>query len=199
MKRSTQKSLSIILFFVVIIGAAAQLFIQPFGNSKIPPPPPGEDPYKKYWAQVDSLENLGLTESANQIVKKISDLAEREKNSVQQIKSFFHMAKYRDVLEEESFAANITKLDELIKASSSPVQQLLYSVKGEVVWNRYQSNMWQINQRTPIDGDKEPDMELWDAKRFAREAMKYFELSLNNPKELKLTKLDGYAELLNGI
>lgn len=198
MKRSTQKSLSIILFFVVIIGAAAQLFIQPFGNSKIPPPPPGEDPYKKYWAQVDSLENLGLTESANQIVKKISDLAEREKNSVQQIKSFFHMAKYRDVLEEESFAANITKLDELIKASSSPVQQLLYSVKGEVVWNRYQSNMWQINQRTPIDGDKEPDMELWDAKRFAREAMKYFELSLNNPKELKLTKLDGYAELLNG-
>jgi hypothetical protein len=197
MKRSTRKSSFIFLFFTFIICAAGQYFINPLIPNKIPPPP-GDDPYVKYWTEVDSLENAGLTESADKVVKKITELAERDKNQVQLIKSFFHTAKYRDILEEESFATNMTRLDEMIKQSSSPVQQLLYSIKGEVIWNKYQSNLWQINQRTPIEGDKEEDMEKWDAKRYAREAMKYYEWSLSNVKELQKTNIDAYTEILMG-
>jgi 5-hydroxyisourate hydrolase-like protein (transthyretin family) len=196
MKHLTRKSSLIFIFSTFVICAAAQLFFHPISNYKIPPP--GKDPYKKYWAEVDSLEQIGLTETANKVVQKIMTLSKSDGNSVQLIKSFFYQSKYRDVLEEESFATNMQKLDELIKTSQSPVKELLYSIKGEVTWNKYQADMWQINQRTPIDGDTEPDMDKWDAKRFAREAMKCYELSLLNPKDLQKTKMDAYAEILMG-
>ncbi len=184
------------LLFTFVVCGTAQFFINPVVSFRTPPPV--GDPYKKYWAEIDSLEKLGLTESANKVVMKIIDIAEKDNNSIQLIKSFFHSAKYRDVLEEESFTTNMTKLDAMIQRSSVPVQQLLYSIKGEVIWNRYQSNLWQINQRTPIQDDKEPNMEVWDAKRFAREAMKCYELSLVNPKNLQKTDIGVYAEILSG-
>src|SRR5688572_25017733 len=176
MKLSTRKTSLLFLLGLLVVCASAQYFIRPWDTYKIPPP--GGDPYKKYWAEVDSLERIGLTESANKVVIKISEMAERDKNDVQSIKAFFHLAKYKDVLEEESFTSNMKRLDEMIGRSSSPFKQLLYSIKGEVVWNRYLGSMWQINQRTPILDDKETDMEKWDAKRFAREAMKCYELSM---------------------
>src|SRR5688500_14244366 len=166
MKLSTRKSSIVFILFAFVVCATGQYFLQPYMIKKIPPP--GSDPYKAYWAQVDSLENLGLTESANKVVGKITELAERDKNSIQLIKAFFHSAKYRDILEEESFNTNMARLDEMIKNSSTPVQQLLYSIKGEVIWNKYLATMWQVNQRTPIEGDKETDMDKWDSKRFAR-------------------------------
>jgi uncharacterized protein YfaS (alpha-2-macroglobulin family) len=196
MKYSTRRSSLIFLFCSFVVCATAQFFIRTDNDHIFLPP--GEDPYKKYWSEVDSLEKIGLTESANKIVDKIRLLAENEKNSVQLIKSFFHTAKYRDILEEESFKTNMTKLDEMISKSSSPVQQLLYSIKAELIWNKFQGNMWQINQRTPIEGDKETDMDKWDGKRFAREAMKYYEWSLTKPKDLQNTKLEKYAEILAG-
>lgn len=196
MKYSTLKSLLIFLFCSIVVGTTAQFFIRPNDQNLLLPP--GDDPYKKYWAEVDSLQQNGLTESANKVVDKIRLLAENEKNSVQLIKAFFYSAKYRDILEEESFKTNMTKLDEMISKSSSPVKQLLYSIKAELIWNKFQGNMWQINQRTPIEGDKETDMDKWDGKRFAREAMKYYELSLSIPKDLQKTRLEAYSEILAG-
>lgn len=196
MKRSTRRSSLMFILFAFIVAATGQYFLQPYKLNK--DLPPIDDPYKKYWAEVDSLQNLGLTESANKVVNKITTLAEKEKNSIQLIKAFFHSSKYRDVLEEESFNTNMAKLDELLKNSSAPVQQLLYSIKGEVLWNRYQTTMWQINQRTPIEGDQETDMDKWDSKRFAREAMKCYELSLNNTSQLQKTPISNYTEILFG-
>jgi len=196
MKHSTRKSSLIFLFCSFVVCATAQFFIRTNDNNFFLPP--GDDPYKKYWTEVDSLEEIGLTESANKVVDKIRLLAENEKNSVQLIKSFFHAAKYRDVLEEESFKTNMVKLDEMIIKSSSPIKQLLYSVKAELIWNKFQGNMWQISQRTPIEGDKETDMDKWDGKRFAREAMKYYEWSLTDTKDLQKTELGTYTEILTG-
>ena len=70
MKRTTRQSSLLFVFFTFIALGTAQFFVSPI-FFKIPPPPPGGDPYKKYWSEVDSLEKLGLTESANKVVKKI--------------------------------------------------------------------------------------------------------------------------------
>lgn len=196
MNRSTRKTSLFVLLFSFIICGTAQFFVNPVTSNKIPPPI--TDPYKKYWAQVDSLQKLGLTESANKVVNEIYGYADKNQHLVQLIKCYFHLSKYRDILEEESFKTNMLKLDELIAKSASPYTELLYSIKGEVLWNRYQSNLWQINQRTPLAEDKEVDMDFWDAKRFARESMKCYETSLKNPDLLKNTKLDLYEDILIG-
>lgn len=196
MNRSTRKSSLFVLLFSFIVCGTAQFFINPVTSNKFPPP--NTDPYKKYWAKVDSLQNLGLTESANKVVNEIYVVADKNQHTLQLIKCFFHLSKYRDILEEESFKTNVVKLDELIAKSSSPYTELLYSIKGEVLWNRYQSNLWQINQRTPLAEDKEADIEFWDAKRFANESMKCYERSLKNESLLMQTQLNGYVDILAG-
>jgi hypothetical protein len=54
--------------------------------------------YNSRWKKVDEFEKKGLTQSALQEVLKIYDLAIKESNNVQQIKSSIYQVRYRQMV-----------------------------------------------------------------------------------------------------
>src|SRR5262249_17539510 len=70
--------------------------------------------YEKNWKEVSELEKKGLTKSALQEVLNIYNLAVKDNNDVQQIKSCIYQIRYRSQLDEDSRENNIFFVDTLI-------------------------------------------------------------------------------------
>src|SRR3982751_3866447 len=78
--------------------------------------------YNTQWKKAEEFEKKGLTKSALQEVLKIYDLAIKENNDVQQIKSSIYQVKYRQMVQENSRETNIFFIDTLVAKSKIPVK-----------------------------------------------------------------------------
>ena len=74
-----------------------------------------KDDYSVNWKKVADFEKKGLTKSALQEVITIYQLAIKDKNDAQQIKSAMYQVKYRNMVEEDSRENNIFFVDSLIE------------------------------------------------------------------------------------
>ena len=67
--------------------------------------------YEANWKQVEAFDKKGLPKSALQVVMKIFQLATKEGNDAQLIKSSIYQVKYRQMLEQDSRENNIFFID----------------------------------------------------------------------------------------
>lgn len=153
------------------------------------------DKYSREWAVVDSLDNLGMYKEANKQVKVIYDLAKAKQNTPQIVKTLIYTLKYKNTLEEDSYVSFLKDLDQEIASADPALKAILYSIKAELVWNVYQSNMWEINERTATD-DNSDKMDAWPAQRFMDESRKYYMLSLENESVLKDIPIEKIEDIL---
>lgn len=156
---------------------------------------PGND-YPGYWAKVDSLERLGLTESASKEVDIIFEMAHKDNNTPQVIKALLHRMKYRDVLEEESFRTNFAEVNAEIDKASSPLKEILWSIRGQMLWSYYTQNRYRYTNRTNITNMKLDDVMTWDLSTIVKETIRSYENSLNNPALLKSVPLSELEAIL---
>ncbi|MCX7744477.1 MAG: MG2 domain-containing protein [Flavobacteriales bacterium] len=156
------------------------------------------DSYEKYWAKVDSLEKLGLTESSKKEVESIRKLAKKDNNYPQLVKSLIYLMKYSETLDEDAFKVSYNLLQQEIRQAPSPYKQVLYSLRGNLLWNYYQNYRWQFYNRTPITDASNDDILTWDLNRLFSETIYSFCQSLSQPENLQKITTDKYIAILEG-
>ena len=100
--------------------------------------------------RLKTFEKKGLTKSALQEVLVIYNLAVKDGNDAQQIKSSMYQIKYRNMVEEDSRENNIFFVDTLIAKAKAPAKNILQSMQAEMFWQYLQNNRWKFYNRTKL-------------------------------------------------
>lgn len=152
--------------------------------------------YAKNWKKVEDLEKKGLTRSALQDVMVIYNLAIKEGNDAQQIKSSMYQVKYRNLVEEDSRENNIFFVDTLIAKAKLPAKNILQSMQAEMFWQYLQNNRWKFTNRTKLAEEKSKDITTWSIDKLISVITQLYKASLQNEAILKATKLEGLDAII---
>jgi uncharacterized protein YfaS (alpha-2-macroglobulin family) len=152
--------------------------------------------YGTYWNQVTELEDQGLPESALAKVNEIYEIAKKENNAPQLVKSVIYILKLTDYKEENSFIKNLNRLEHEAKTAVFPVKPILQSMLAEAYWNYYQNNRYRFSQRTETKNFKNDDISTWSLEKLIDETIKNYQLSLENTEQSKVTAIDFYQDIL---
>jgi uncharacterized protein YfaS (alpha-2-macroglobulin family) len=152
--------------------------------------------YPVQWKKVDAFEKKGLTKSALKEVLSIYNLAIKENNGAQQIKSCMYQIKYRNMVEEDANVNNIFFIDTLIAKAKAPAKNILQSMQAELFWQYLQNNRWQIKNRTKLADEKSKDITTWSIDKLYETISKLYKTSLKNEPILKTTSLAGLDAIL---
>ncbi len=180
-------SLLVIAGFVCM-SAVAWLNNKPFTFSS-------KDPYDKLWKTVDSCQNKGLTETALKIVDLIYHKAKTENNSAQLVKALLNQSKFQNYKEENSLQKTIERFTKEASENKFPVKPVIQSILADAYWSYYQTNRWQIQQRSKL-AVKGSDLATWDLSAISNACVKNYLASLNNADSLKKVKVDIYEAIL---
>ena len=120
-------------------------------NSNSKPEQTKMESYEDLWKKVANKEKDGLPKSALELVDSIFILAKSDSNSVHQIKALLHKAKYTGELDEDGVKSSIKLIAQEGLSLPDPMAlSISHSLLGELYYNYYMMNVWEINQRTPI-------------------------------------------------
>src|SRR6266487_123970 len=152
--------------------------------------------YEKEWKQVDAFVKKELPKSALEQVKKIYQLAKKEKHDAQVIKSLVYMVGLQNELSENSEAKAIADIEKETVAATEPVKSILNSLLAEMYWSYYQQHRWQLYNRTNTQNFKKEDIATWTADDLHKKISELFLLSIKNSTLLQQTKLDDYDVII---
>jgi len=184
--------LLLIISLVIITGLSLAEIVKDKDPLKFPK---GEN-YEKEWAQVDSLERLGLPQSALKIVEQIYEKARTENNTDQFIKAVMYRAKLKNYVEEDSFEGFITDMKTEIDKAKYPARPVLHSILADLYWMYYQNNRWKFLQRTTTVGFDPEDIKTWTLNKLAGEVIKHYRLSLKPADSLQRTPVTCFDALI---
>ena len=155
-----------------------------------------QNQYKNEWQQVDSLANIGQSQSALDIVTQIYNKAKAANQAGQFVKASLYRMKLESDFQEDYFEKSIvrTKLD--ILSAQAPVKQILFSILAELYWRYYQNNRWQILNRSETAGFISDDIKTWDVKKLVAATMENYAFSLEDKDLLKNTPVSAFDEIL---
>ena len=97
-----------------------------------------QNPFTKEWQQVDSLSNLGQSESALDIVNRIYDQAKASNQADQFVKASLYRMKLEADFQEDYLENSIERTQLEVQSAKSPVKQILHSILAELYWRYYQ-------------------------------------------------------------
>ena len=157
--------------------------------------PDKTQPYEKLWKKVDSCEKKGLTESALKVVEIIYEKAKTENNSSQLVKALLNQSKFQNYKEENSLQKTIERFTKEAAENKFPVKPVVQSILAEAYWNYYQTNRWQIQQRSKLSVNSS-DIATWDLSTIANESVKNYLASLSNDDSLKKVKVDIFEDII---
>ena len=152
--------------------------------------------YETNWKKVEEFEKKGLTKSALQEVLRIYNLAIKDNNDAQQIKSSIYQVKYRNMVEEDSRENNIFFIDTLITKAKAPARNILQSMQAEMFWHYLQNNRYKFYDRTKLAEEKSKDINTWSLDKLHATISRLYNASLNNDHLLKQSKLDAFEPII---
>ena len=173
--------LSITLFIFTIMEANSQL---PIKN------------YEKEWKQVEALVKKGLPKSALTEAKKIYDLAKKEKQDAQVIKSLVHIISLQNEIRENNEVLSITEVEKEIVTSKDPASSILKSLLAEMYWNYFQQNRWKLYNRTKTENFDKKDIATWDAEDLHKKIGELYLQSIKEEKLLQQTRLEAFDAII---
>ena len=152
--------------------------------------------YEKEWKVVEEFVKKGLPKSALTATKKIYELAKKEKQDAQTIKSLVYMIGLQNETREENKIFSIEEVEKEIKISKEPVTSILNSLEAEMYWNYFQQNRWKFYNRTKTVDFIKTDIATWDAEDFHKKIGELYLLSVKNEKVLQQTKLEPFDAII---
>lgn len=153
--------------------------------------------YNELWNQVLKLEKDQLTRSAYDLVQKIYQKADGEKNEVQRIKALLFTSKYLLILEEDAQLSVINKFKTEIKKASFPKKNILESYLANLYWQYFEQNRYQFYNRTATETKVDSvDFRTWDLNTLFKEIHVHFQKALSDSKALQKTDLQEFKELI---
>ncbi len=183
---------SLALSAVLVVFCTMLYSFLPNNHMNIPDTPS----YKDQWAAIQKDLDKGLTKSALQKVDDLYLTSKKENNSPQIVKTLIYKANLSSVVEENSYSKNVELLEENAKAANFPLNAVLYSVVAETYFKYYETNAWNINQRTELGVQTSTDFKTWTRKDFYNAVIKNINLSLKSTDELKKVPISHFKDVL---
>src|SRR5680860_607024 len=157
-----------------------------------------KDSYDVLWKKVGQLENDDLTQSALKQVQAISEMAKKEKNAEQMVKTLLYTSKYALTLEENAQLNIVNEFRSEIEKAEFPTKNVLESYLANLYWQYFQQNRYQFYDRTKTASKVDSvDFRTWNLTTLFHEISSHFEASLKNKEGLQKTGLEDYKEILN--
>jgi uncharacterized protein YfaS (alpha-2-macroglobulin family) len=152
--------------------------------------------YEIQWKKVEELVKKQLPQSALAEVRKIYDLAKKEKQDAQVIKSLIYINGLQQETRENNQALAIADIEKEILESKEPVTSLLKSLQANLYWNYFQQHRWQMYNRTATTGFIKDDINTWTAEDFHQKITQLFKQSLHPENLLQKTPLPPYDAII---
>ncbi|MCF8337651.1 MAG: hypothetical protein K9I74_06665 [Bacteroidales bacterium] len=157
---------------------------------------PQDKDYEKQWKLVEKYEDQDLPRSALEVVNEIYEQARRDDNTPQFIKAVINKVSFRSQFETNYNEKAIKKITEEVEKTDKPVREaVLQSVLGELYWNFYKQNRYQISNRSQVDVDSSR-LSTWDIHTILSEAKTHYLQSIRYPEKLAGISIDVYSEIL---
>jgi len=152
--------------------------------------------YEAAWKKVEEFTNNGLPKSALEEVKKIYELAKKEKQDAQVIKALVYITSLQTGNREDNAALSIAEIEKEITISKEPVASILKSYLANRYWNYYQNNRWKIYDRTKTVNFSKTDIDTWNAEDFHATISSLYLASIKEEKLLPQTKLSYFESII---
>jgi hypothetical protein len=153
--------------------------------------------YAKEWAEIDTLFKSELPKSVLPKVEAIYKSALKAKNYEQLLKAIIFQLNSFGLFEENDAGANLifNTLKKDAEQLPQPAKSILYSMIGQMYGEYYAQNMHTINDRTTTPVEIE-DVRTWDSHKLMTEAVKYYQLSLQDATTLQDEPIDKFQAIL---
>ncbi|MEL6133416.1 MAG: MG2 domain-containing protein, partial [Bacteroidota bacterium] len=151
--------------------------------------------YDRAWKEVEKLASDQKTQDARTKVQSILDAAENESNDPQYVRGLLAWMTYSQVVEENSDSVIHARLLKETE-NGSPLRQAVWkSLLAESYDQYYQSNRWQISQRTKVE-ETPDDFQTWDTRTFLEKIKYYYLASIEETALLQNTPTEAYEALM---
>jgi hypothetical protein len=152
--------------------------------------------YEKEWKKAEDFVKKGLPKSALAEVKKIYELAKKEKQDAQVIKSVVFMLDLQNENRENNELLSIAEIEKEIKGSKEPVTSIFNSILASMYWNYYQQHRWQLYNRSETVNFKKEDIATWSIDDFHRKISELYLQSIKNENLLQQTRLELFDAII---
>lgn len=142
--------------------------------------PSPADPYKKEWKSIDSLENNGLYKSALEEVEQLYARTLREGQHAQMVKALIYKMRFVQQLDDNGMTAAILSLQTEVAKAPLPAKAVLESMLGELHFNYYENNRYQIDNRTTVADFRPEDIQTWSGEQLIAESARYYLASVQH-------------------
>ena len=155
-----------------------------------------QNQYKREWQMVDSLSNLGQSQTALELVTRIYDQTKAANQADQFVKATLYRMRLESDFQEDYYEKTIERTQLEVQSAKSPVKQILHSIVAELYWQYYQNNRWQIHGRCETANFDQKDIKTWDLKKIVSACMENYDSSLVDKVLLQNTALSNYSAIL---
>jgi len=153
--------------------------------------------YEEQWKKVTGFVEADRPTSALEVVALIEQRANKEKNTIQQIKARVISLQLNLQKDPDQLPAQLAGMEALTAETQDVASKaLLQSMTAEVYLIYYQRNAYKINQRTDIVGQIVNDPSQWTKKIVTDTICSLLALSLQPAELLQATPITAYKELL---
>ena len=152
--------------------------------------------YAKEYAKADSLINSSLPKSARKIVEGIYQQATGSNQPQEAMKAQIYLMRIGTGDDEDASVENITTAEQEARKAGFPYSNMWHSIAAELYWNYYQSNRYQILERTKVAADTATDITTWDATHFFNVISAHYRQSLEGKDRLGKVSLTEYEPLV---
>lgn len=170
------RSLATILVFACFVA-----FAQPANTTAMNTDP--NEPYKKEWKSIDSLNQKGLYQSALEAINQLYPRTVQDKQYAQSVKALLYKARLLQTLEEDGQLVAIRELQTEERKAPFPVNAILQSVLGELFFDYLENHRYLLHGRTTIVDARPDDIKTWSMEQIEAESSRYFLASVQH-KEL---------------
>lgn len=152
--------------------------------------------YESEWKEVESLVRKGLPQSALKIVDSIYLDSKAANNAPQFLKASLYQVKLKADYQEDYMESSISQVGKEIETASSPVSQVLYSIRAELYWSYYQGNRYKYMDRTGVSNPDSADIKTWDLRMLVDAVANGYHASLENVAVLQDIRLEAFDPIL---
>jgi hypothetical protein len=152
--------------------------------------------YDKEWKQVNEFVKKELPKSALEHVKKIYNVAKKDKQHAQVIKSLIYMTGLQNEVTENGEAKAIADLEKETNTAIEPAMSILNSLLAELYWQYYQQHRWQLYNRTNTVAFRKEDIATWTTDDLHKKIGELYLRSIKNASVLQQTKLSTYDAII---
>ncbi len=154
------------------------------------------DMFNASWKKITSLEEKGLTASAQKEVETVMAMAAKNQDAPQEIKAIIYLMKYRNMVEEDAMVKNIRWVDSLLTGKKAPVKNVLQSILADMYNQYFQMNRYRLMNRGRAQVEDSLDIQTWSANALIEKAAILFQSSLENSKNLQQISIRDWEPIL---